>query len=165
MSGEVKKSERPKFNEYGYNRRDYFLWYCRNRGKLQKLTEMQYGKIYREILDRITDEIKLGHRVNIPYLGYIQAFKYKYKVKIVDGKLVTNRPVDWKKTTKLYAKDPIAKEKHIVIRSEDDYGAMVIFAIHKQKNKMKYLKFKVMNKILADINNNLRDGIIDLELI
>ena len=26
MSGEVKKSERPKFNEYGYNRRDYFLW-------------------------------------------------------------------------------------------------------------------------------------------
>lgn len=99
----------------------------------------------------------------IPYLNFeITIRKYKKKLKIVNGKLINNVPPDWKATKELWAKDPEAKEKKLVIRLNNSHTSGYVFRIYLKKFKST-TKNKNVYKFLPnrDFKRNLSKRIKD----
>jgi hypothetical protein len=69
-------------------------------------------------------------------MGQLEVRKYDTYVKLMDGKLRTNRKIDWQATLQLWYEDEEAKENKVLIKSED-----------KEVFKIFY------NKMIANYNN------------
>lgn len=104
---------------------DYYKYYRHNKPKDEKyvLDCGTYYKIIRMVNEAMADKLAKEHRIELPNrMGVLEFLKYPHKLKIVDGKVVTTRSVDWFATMKLWYEDPEAERKKILIRRENDEG-------------------------------------------
>lgn len=107
-----------------------------------------------------------GHTMTLPYnLGKLELIKKKTYVDFKDGKLKTNKFVNWRETLKLWEEDDEARQDKTLIRYDLKYQIYCKYnkfrAIFKNK---KFYSFKptirTVKKIVFNYVNNKVDGII-----
>jgi hypothetical protein len=117
---------------------DGYKYYRKNKpdNKQFILSESQYFAIIRKINLHLVDELLLGNDVKLPKsMGTIEIRKRERKVKLgSDGKVVTNLPIDWDKTLKLWYEDEESYNNKTLIRVDEKE----IFKIYYNKNLAKY---------------------------
>ena len=87
---------------------DYYKFYRKNKpqGHEYVLTESQYFAIIRKINQKLADRLLSYEPVEFPQsMGILEIRKKQNIDRIVDGKLVTAKPIDWDTTIKLWHED------------------------------------------------------------
>lgn len=116
---------------------DAYKWIRKN-GWLnigRPVTEHEFYTIIRQVNSHLVNSLLNGNDIELPHrLGTIELRKYKSKVSVQDGKVVTNLPVDWDRTLKLWSEDRESYTNKLLIRMEEKE----IFKILYNKKKANY---------------------------
>lgn len=95
-----------------------------------------------------------GYEIKLPKrLGIIRLNKAKSRCWFEDGKLKTNRPVDFKTTKELWARNPEAKAKKLLVRYENSHSDGYTFKIFYSKRSA---NFKNKSVYQVQINRNIK---------
>lgn len=147
-------------NSYGTE--EVWRWLKKNKwlSVKQYVTTTDFGAIIKSVDKAIVDKLLTGSCVHLPHkMGRLELSKTKRKVKIEDGKITTNLPVDWPKTLQYWYEDKEARENKTLLWCEWDY----IFNINYYKYKESFInsvfyKFtparSFKNKMIEKIKNN-----------
>lgn len=102
--------------------REAFRW-CRADkfgGSNISVSEEDFHAIVRLVNNLMAAELLEGHDVRFPQkMGQLEVRKFDTYVKLVDGKVKTNRGVDWKATLQLWYEDEEAKENKTLVKVEE----------------------------------------------
>lgn len=137
-------------NSYGVY--DYYKYYRHNRPKdksYYKMSEGQYYKLIRTVNEYLVDILFSNAQVILPNrLGELAIIRMPAKVTIQDGKLKTNRPINWDATIRLWFEDPEAEKKKTLVR----WDTSEVLSIDYRKNdaifhNRPYYEFKVIRKL------------------
>lgn len=150
-------------NSYGVY--DAFKYYRKIKPKDKKyiLTESQYFSIIRNINNLLIENLLHNNDIKFPSrMGSLEVRKRQTNIKIVDGKLVDNLPIDWDRTLKLWAEDEESYNNKTLIKLEEDE----VFIINYNKkraiynNKM-YYQFNVNRKLKQRLKELIKNNEID----
>lgn len=149
---------------------DGYKYYRKNKPKDKKyiLTESQYFSIIRQINNILADEITVGKDIVLPSkMGKIELRKYESSIKIDDnGKVVTNLPVDWNNTLKLWYEDPEAyKNKTLLRLNEQEMYKIVYNKENANFNNRAFYEFVFNKDLRIRLKRNIKQGIVDAFLI
>lgn len=149
---------------------DGYKYYRKNKPKDKKyiLTESQYFSIIRQINNILADEITVGKDVVLPSkMGKIELRKYESSIKIDgNGKVVTNLPVDWNNTLKLWYEDPEAyKNKTLLRLNEQEMYKIVYNKENANFNNRAFYEFVFNKDLRIRLKRNIKQGIVDAFLI
>lgn len=149
-------------NSYGL--REAIKYYRSIRPKDSKYavrTTMFYA-IIREMNDLLGDAITKGNRVILPCrMGILEIRKRNVNPRIVDGKVVCNRPIMWGETLKLWKEDEEAFKKRTLVKTEQSEIYSIFYNRQKAlfKNKV-YYKFRTAQPLRDKLRYNIENGII-----
>lgn len=145
----------------------YLIKKCRNTnwyGKDLKVDEHTFCTITRTVNDMIAEELLKGNDFNLPQkMGQFEIRKYDTYLKFENGKVKTNRGIDWNATLKLWFEDEEAKKNKTLVKVEDEE----IFILYYNRVKANYnnkslIAFKPNRSLLKRIkiagNNNSIDA-------
>lgn len=126
------------------------------------LTEHQFYTIVTTISQYLANQLGQGNNVKIPYLGSIEIRKYSSYVKLKEGKLKTNYPIDWSATIKLWYEDQESYKNKTLVRME----SKELFTIYWNKSHLKftnkqYFQFRPSRGIKKNLSNNIKLGRVD----
>lgn len=127
------------------------------------VSEKDFYKIIRTINNLIADELIKGKDVVFPErMGHLEVRKYETYVKLIDGKIRTNRGIDWDATLKLWYKDEEAKNNKILIKKEDPESFTIYYnkSVANYTNKTIY-KFKPNRNLKLAVKEAGKNGSID----
>lgn len=99
-------------------------------------------------------------------LGKMMLRKQKCKVQMRDGKIWTNKPVDWKRTLALWAEDPNARE----LRKRVHFDVKDVFSLRYKKNdayfKYSYFtNFNFLRRRKLALRDLINQGQVDTYLV
>jgi len=100
---------------------DYYKYYRKNRPKDKKfiLTEKQFYAFFRRVNQLLAEEFVRTQHLEFPNrMGELEMLQKKLRSFFVDGKLKTNRPVDWDATLKLWYEDKEACDSKLLVRRD-----------------------------------------------
>lgn len=99
----------------GYKTYDYFKFYRKNKGSLDK---SDFSAVLRECNKAVVEEItETAEEYVLPAgMGKVSFRKRKNKVVMTETGIKSNALVDWKKTMDLWESDPLAKRNKILVR-------------------------------------------------
>lgn len=144
---------------------DSYKWIRKNKwyNIPRPLKEGEFYKIVRSINLYLAEQLAQGKEIKLPHrLGILEIRKKPSRVAIVDGKLVTNLPIDWDATLKLWYKDQESYNNHTIVRIENED----IFKVYYNKatadytNKSFY-EFKPNREIKHKLTQQARLGKLD----
>lgn len=145
---------------------DAYKWIRKNKwfniGK--PLTEHEFYSIIREINNLLSNEIAKGNEVKLPCrMGTIDIRKYDRYIDIRgDGKVITNLPIDWDKTLKLWYDDKESYDNKTLIRMSEQEIFKVIWDKNRSNFNNRVFYDFIFNKDLKlRLKRNIRLGIID----
>ena len=151
-------------NSYGVY--DYFKYYRHNRPRdksYYKMNEYQYYKLIRTVNEYLVDLLFKNARVELPNrLGELVIMNNEPRVYFKDGKLKTNRPINWDATIRLWFEDPEAEKKKTLIRWESDR----ILGIFYKKNNAVYqnktfYEFQIIRRIKQRLSQAVKEETFD----
>ena len=131
------------------------------------LKEGEFYRIVRRINDYLAEELSRGNEIKLPHkMGTLEIRKKPARVSIVDGKLVTNLPIDWDATLKLWYEDKESFENKTLVRIESEE----IFKVYYNKqdanyNNKSYYEFKPNREIQRTLTKHIREGNLDAYLL
>lgn len=114
----LKRGSNKHRNTNSYGIREAHLFYTANRPQKDKfiLSKATYSKIISRVNSLLVDMLLQGHDIILPHrMGKIEIRRVEDKVTLVDGKIVTNRSVDWVTTHKYWYDNPTARESKQLI--------------------------------------------------
>jgi len=125
---------------------------------LKKVSECDFLHIVRTINNYLVDELLEGKAITIPYLGIFYVNNRELRTFVTkDNRIVTQKPVDWYSTHKLWYTDEEARKEKTIIRFTDNYGYNVVWIKGKFKNKV-FFKFTPVRalklRIIEQAKNN-----------
>ena len=150
-------------NSYGVY--DAFKYYRKIRPKDTKyvLTESQYFSIIRNVNNLLIENLLQNNDIKFPLrMGLLEVRKRQTNIKIVDGKLVNNLPIDWDRTLKLWYEDEEAyKEKTLVKMEEKE-----IFKVYYNKqladyNNQVFYEFNANRELKKRLKQRIKEGKLD----
>ena len=121
----------------------------------QPITELQLGTIIKAVNLTLQDQLLNGKDITFPNrMGRLEIRKFKAKIQYKDNKLVTNLPVDWKRTINLWWEDSESRELKTLVRYEDSERFAVYFnkeyANFANKSFYKFTPTRPLKKRLRD---------------
>lgn len=126
----------PKLVSNSWGVYDYYKYYRKNKpeGKKYVMKEAVFYKLIRRVNQLLADELVENHSLELPYrMGELKIYYEPTKSYIKDGKVKTNRVVDWDETLKLwYEDDQMRKEKRLIYR---DLPSKIRFRYDRSKAK------------------------------
>ena len=133
---------------------DYYKYYRKNRPKDKKyvLNEHQYFSLVRKVNNILAQGLIDGDTLEFPYaLGEVYSKRRKARTTFKDGKVVTNRRIDWNETLKLWHTDEEAHKKKVLIRRTEPYINYMDYTkrLAKYKN-MRFYSFRINKYLLTD---------------
>lgn len=148
---------------------DAYKWLRKNRwldiGR--PLTEHEFYSIIRRINMLLGELIVNGEDVDLPCrMGRIEIRKYNSRIELVDNKIKTNLPVDWKSTVKFWYEDTEARNNKTLIR----FNQKEIYKVYYNKNKANYnnksfYQFTLNRNLKRQLAQNIKEGKIDAFMI
>jgi hypothetical protein len=127
------------------------------------LKEGEFYKIIRGVNNLLAAELIKGNQINLPHrLGTLEIRKRPTRVAIVEGKLVTNLPIDWDATLQLWYEDKEAYNNKTLVRIENEE----VFKVYYNKkeanyNNKSFYDFKPNREIKRSLTKSAREGILD----
>ncbi len=143
-----------------------YKFYRKNKPKDRKyiLSESQYFAIIRQLNNLLVDDIVRGNEVKLPCrMGTIEIRKYEKSVKVgEDGKVITNLPIDWDNTLKLWYEDEDAYNNRTLIRLEEKEIYKILYNKENANfNNRSFYEFVFNKDLRLRLKRNIKKGIID----
>ena len=146
-------------SHFGAN--DFYRYYKNNGGTLSRLA---FGNILKSINLKLADKILEGYSFKMPSrMGILAVTRKKEFVGFKDGKAITNRPIDYYSTIKLWNENPEAKAQGKLVRflNKHTNGWIYKIAYNKYyanyKNKSVY-SLQINRKIKRQLAKNIFSG-------
>lgn len=144
---------------------DVFKWVRKNKWLNigRPLTEHEFYSIIRRVNNYMAEELIKGNDITLPCrMGKLEVRKFKASIKLVDGKIKTNLPINWDKTLELWYNDSEAFTNKILIRIE----ANEIFKFYYNKSSANYTnksfyEFTINRDIKQSLKKQIRNGKLD----
>lgn len=144
---------------------DAYKWIRKNKWLNigRPLTEHEFYSIIRQVNNLLAESILSGEDIILPHkLGTLELRKYNTKISICDGKLVTNLPIDWDRTLKLWAEDEEAYKERTLVKMEEKE----IFKIFYNKRTANYINksfytFEVNRDLKKRLKQKIKARAID----
>ena len=133
----------------------------------QPITERQFGLIIKAIHKALKDQLLSCQDIDFPNrMGKIELRKFATKVEFKDGKLVTNLPVDFDKTIRLWYEDEEAHKNKTVVRFEAREGFKIRYdkSMANYNNKIFY-EFLPNKELKRELSIKIKNGEIDAFLL
>lgn len=127
------------------------------------LTEHEFYTIIRQMNNYMADNLLLGYDIMLPHrLGRLELRKYSSKVSIRDGKVVTNLPIDWDTTLKLWSEDEEAYKERTLVKMEEKE----IFKVYYNKsnanyNNKSFYTFEINRDLKRRLKQKIKSRAID----
>lgn len=127
------------------------------------LTEHEFYSIIRRVNNYLAEELLKGHDINLPHrMGRLELRKYDAKIYLKDNKVVTNLPIDWDKTLRLWYEDKESYDNRTLVRMEEKE----VFKIHYNRSKADYnnqtfYEFNPNRELRKELKKRIKDGKID----
>lgn len=145
------------YDIYKYIRRN--KWF--NIGK--PVSEHDFYSIIRTVNNHLADLLSNGHDVLLPSnMGRLEIRKYDAKITLQGDKLITNLPIDWDRTLKLWSEDEEAYQNRTLIKMEEKE----IFKVYYNKGKANYTNksffaFDINRELKKKLKKNIKERRID----
>lgn len=102
----------------------------------QPITEREFGLIIKSYHKQFIQRLLNGLEVKFPLrMGKLEIRKNKPFIDFIEGKLITNLPIDWKRTLEYWQEDEQANKSKTLIRAENKE----VFRILYRKATAKYI--------------------------
>ena len=127
------------------------------------ISEHDFYSIIRTVNNYLADLLSKGHDINLPcQMGRLEIRKYDANITLQEGKIVTNLPIDWDRTLKLWSEDEEAYQKRTLIKMEEKE----VFKVYYNRGKANYTNksffaFDVNRELKKKLKKNIKDGRID----
>lgn len=145
--------------------KDAYRWLRKNKwpGIERPLTESEFYSIIREVNNYLAAELAQGNEILLPQrMGLLEVRKVDTYVKFVDGKLRTNRGIDWKKTLQLWHQDKQAEEEKLLIRKENKENFTIFYnRITSNYINKTFYQFRPHRAVVLELAKNIEDGTVD----
>lgn len=126
------------------------------------VTEHEFYTIVRQVNNLLAENILSGEDIVLPHrLGTIELRKYDTRISFRDGKLVTNLPIDWDRTLKLWSEDEEAYKDRTLVKMEEketfkvfynkrtaNYENKSFYTFEVNRDLKRRLKQKIKNKLI-----------------
>ena len=150
-------------NSYGVY--DGYKYYRKTKPKDSKyvLSESQYFAIIRKINELFVEAILSGEDVVLPCrMGRIELRKSTPNIKLENGKVKANLPIDWDKTLKLWYEDEEAYKNKTLVKIEEKEVYKIYYnrGLAEYTNKSFYL-FNFNRDLKRRLKTNIKEGVID----
>ena len=132
----------------------------------RSVTEHEFYTIIRQINNLLAENILSGEDIVLPHrLGTIELRKYDTRISICNGKVVTNLPIDWDRTLKLWSEDEEAYKEKTLIKMEEKEIFKVFYnkrtANYENKSFMQFeINRDLKRRLKQRIKNKLVDGFL-----
>lgn len=145
---------------------DAYKYYRKNKPKGHEyvLTESQYFSIIRQVNILLADKLINGDEVTLPYkMGRLELRKTASYIRLdAKGNLITNLPIDWDKTIKLWYEDEQAYKDRTLVKVEE----REIFKIYYNRglanyNNKSYYEFDINRDIKKRLKQRIKEGRIE----
>lgn len=145
---------------------DGFKFYRKNRPNVSKyvLTESQYFAITRKVNELLSDNLIQGEEVKLPHrMGRIEIRKAAGEVRLdVNGNIVTNLPIDWDRTLKLWYEDEESYKDKTLVKVEEKE----IFKVYYNRgfanfNNKSFYEFNVNRDLKRRLKQRIKEGRIE----
>lgn len=144
---------------------DAYKWIRKNKwlDLPRPVTEHEFYTIIRQVNNLLADNILRGEDIVLPHrLGVIELRKYDARITLSNGKVVTNLPVDWDRTLKLWSEDEEAYKERTLIKMEEKE----IFSIYYNKTRANYknksfYSFQPNRQLKIEIKKRIKAGKLD----
>ena len=127
------------------------------------VTEHEFYTIIRQVNNMLANNILNGEDIIFPHrMGRLELRKKEAYIGFKDGKLVTNLPIDWDKTLKLWSEDEEAYKERLLIKMEEKD----IFKVHYSKRNSLYenksfYSFEVNRDIKRGLKSRIKNRLVD----
>lgn len=130
--------------------------------KVQKVDRYLFAKIIRTVHREIVKELFEGHTIIVPYLkGKFSILKYKLKCGLKDGKVTTNRLINWPETNKLWEENPQLKIDKVHVRFDEPYLYKLKFTKINHTDNTNIYAFEWVKTISKKLRKAILDGTYD----
>lgn len=117
------------------------------------VTEHEFYTIIRQVNNMLADNILNGEDVVFPHrMGSLELRKKDAYVGFKNGKLITNLPIDWDRTLKLWSEDEEAYKERILIKMEEKE----IFKVHYSK---RHALYENKSFFTMEVNRDIKRGL------
>lgn len=136
-------------------------------GLLRPVTEHEFYSIIRRVHKYLAEALSLGEDIMLPYkMGRLEVRKYPANIRLVEGKVVSNLPIDWDRTLKLWAEDEESYKKRTLIKMEEKE----LFKFHYNKQKAEYnnkafYQFDINRDVKKKLKQYYKSGKVDAFLM
>lgn len=127
------------------------------------VTEHDFYRVIREVNNNLAYLLSYGVDISLPHhMGRLEVRKYDANIHIKDGKVITNLPIDWDRTLKLWSEDEKAYEERVLVKMEEKE----IFKVYYNRGKAIYnnkgfFDFKVNRDLKKKLKYNIKTGCVD----
>lgn len=145
------------YDIYKYIRKN--KWF--NIGK--PVSEHDFYSIIRTVNNTLADLLSKGHDVLLPCnMGRLEIRKYDARIALQGDKVITNLPIDWDRTLKLWSEDEDAYQNRTLIKREEKE----IFKVYYNRGKANYTNksffaFDVNRELKKKLKKNIKERRID----
>lgn len=125
--------------------------------------EHEFYAIVRQMNNLVAEELLKGNDIILPHrLGTIELRKYDAVMKLTDGKVKTNLPIDWDRTLKLWSEDEEAyKERTLVKMEEKEIFKVFYNRAGATYNNKSFFEFEVNRDLKRRLKQKIKSGAID----
>lgn len=127
------------------------------------LTEHEFYSIIRKVNDYLADSFLHGNDIKLPHrMGRIELRKYDAKIYLKDNKVVTNLPIDWDKTLRLWYEDKESYDNRTLVKVEEKE----IFKVYYNRqladyNNQSFYEFNVNRELKKRLKQRIKEGKLD----
>lgn len=144
---------------------DAYKWLRKNGWKdiPRPLKEKEFYSIVRKVNEYMAEELAKGNDVRLPCkLGRLEIRKFFPYMRMENGKLKTNLPVDWDRTCKLWYEDQEARDSNTLVRIEEKEIFKVLYNRNNADfNNKAFYEFNVNREIKRALTKRIKLGNFD----
>lgn len=127
------------------------------------ISEHDFYSIIRTINNQLAELLSYGCDISLPYqMGRLEVRKYDAKVTLQGDKVVTNLPIDWDRTLKLWSEDEKAYKERTLIKMEEKE----VFKVYYNRGKANYtnksfFQFDINRELKKKLKHRIKEGRLD----
>lgn len=127
------------------------------------VSEHDFYTTIRQVNNLLAELILSGGDIVLPHkMGVIELRKYDTRMSIKEGKLVTNLPIDWDRTLKLWSEDEEAYKERTLIKMEEKETFKVFYNKRTANYENKsFMQFEVNRDLKRRLKQKIKSKAID----
>ena len=130
---------------------------------VRPVTEHEFYSIIRQVNNLLADNLLSGEDIEFPCrMGVIELRKYDTKISFNNGKLVTNLPIDWDRTLKLWSEDEEAYKERALVKMEEKETFKVFYNRRRANYENKsFYAFEVNRDLKRRLKQRIKSKAVD----